>query len=225
MKTLYIIHGWTYTTEPWSKTTNLLKEAGFCVKMLHVPGLTEPSRKIWTIEDYVKWADKNLPDDAIVLGHSNGGRILLNLCVQKPQKIKYLVLLNSAGVYEKSIKRDLIKAASKLFAPLKNIKILRKVFHKLIGANDYSKAPANMKQTLANMLNSDKNLKISQVSTPTTIIWGESDNITPLRQGVIMHQKIKNSEFITRKNWRHAPYISDSSGLATTLISVLKGIE
>ena len=76
---LYIIHGWTYTVAPWEQTIKLLEKQGFKVEMLHVPGLTTSSRKVWTIAEYVKWADRNLPAGAVALGHSNGGRILLNL--------------------------------------------------------------------------------------------------------------------------------------------------
>ena len=76
IKELYVIHGWTYTVSPWDKTIALLKEQGITIKMLHVPGLTEPSKKVWTIEEYAKWADQNIPDGAVALGHSNGGRIL-----------------------------------------------------------------------------------------------------------------------------------------------------
>ena len=79
MTTIYVIHGWTYTVAPWERTIRELREKGIKVEMLNVPGLTTPSNKVWTIEDYVKWADKNIPKDSIVLGHSNGGRILLNL--------------------------------------------------------------------------------------------------------------------------------------------------
>ena len=43
--TLYIIHGWTYTTEPWNGTIAALKKAGINVKMLNVPGLTSPIRE------------------------------------------------------------------------------------------------------------------------------------------------------------------------------------
>ena len=91
MVDLYIIHGWTYTVEPWKSTLKILKDNGINVKMLNVPGLTEPSNKVYTIEDYVKWADREIPDGAIALGHSNGGRILLNLCAKKPTKLKYLL--------------------------------------------------------------------------------------------------------------------------------------
>ena len=91
MVDLYIIHGWTYTVEPWRQTLEILKENGIRVKMLKVPGLTEESDKVFTIEDYTKWADEQIPDGAIALGHSNGGRILLNLCAEKPEKLKYLI--------------------------------------------------------------------------------------------------------------------------------------
>lgn len=223
--TIYIIHGWTYTTEPWQKTLSLLKDAGIDAKMLNVPGLTTKSNKVWTIDDYVAWADQNIPDGAIALGHSNGGRILLNLLAKKPEKLKHLVLLDSAGVYEESTKRNVARKASKTFAPLKRVKLFRKVYHKLLGASDYDRAPENMKRTLTNMLDSDKNLKLDHILTPTTILWGEADTITPLRQGQELNRRLKNSEFYSYKNWTHAPYICDPSGLARALEKTIGGIK
>ena len=221
---LYVIHGWTYTIEPWTKTIEQLQKAGIKVKMLRVPGLTEPSRKIWTIEQYVEWADQQIPDGAIALGHSNGGRILLNLCSKNPLKLHHLILLNSAGVYEPSKKRNLLRLLAKIGAPLKKIRLLRKLLHKLIGASDYSRAPENMKQTLANMLESDRSLDLAQISTPTTILWGKDDTVTPPRQARVLHQKISDSHLLLRSGWTHAPYISDPSGLAASIIQVLKGL-
>ena len=162
MADLYIIHGWTYTVEPWKNTIAMLRDAGISVKMLHVPGLTEPSKKEFTIEDYVKWADREIPDGAIALGHSNGGRILLNLCANKPGKLKYLILLDAAGVYEPSMKKKLVEKVAKIGKPLKKIPVVDKAFHKVTGSTDYSRAPENMKVTLANMLESDKSLDFNK---------------------------------------------------------------
>ena len=89
MADLYIVHGWTYTVSPWKRTVELLRDADISVKMLRVPGLTEPSDKEYTIDDYVDWVDDEIPDGAIALGHSNGGRILLNLCAKNPDKLKF----------------------------------------------------------------------------------------------------------------------------------------
>ena len=151
----YIIHGWTYTVEPWRATLKMLKDAGINAKMLHVPGLTEHSDKVFTIEDYMAWADRNIPNGAIALGHSNGGRILLNLCAKKPDKLKYLILLDSAGIYEPSARKRFVEKVSKIGKPLKKIAVVDKAFHKITGSTDYSRAPENMKKTLVNMLESD----------------------------------------------------------------------
>lgn len=225
MKTLYIIHGWTYTVEPWNRTIKILNDKyQIKVEMLHVPGLTDPSKKVWTIDEYVKWADSLLPEDAIVLGHSNGGRILLNLLSRQPDRVSHLILLDAAGVYEPSKKRDILRKLSQVLAPLRRVKILRKIIHKMIDAGDYDKAPENMKKTLTNMLDSDRNLDISKVKVKTDILWGEMDKITPPRQAKKMHQLIKKSRLKLFPNWTHAPYIVDPEGLAKT-ISIIMGIK
>lgn len=218
---LYIIHGWTYTVEPWGVTLDILKDEGWNIKMLHVPGLTEPSKKVYTVEDYAKWADENIPDGAIALGHSNGGRILLNLCAKKPEKLKYLILLDSAGIYEVSRKKQLVEKLAKIGRPLKRMPLVNKAFHRITGTTDYSHAPENMKKTLVNMLESDKELDFSKVTTNTYILWGKKDTTTPPRQATLMYEKLKNAELKFYANWTHAPYISDPDGLARALNNLL----
>lgn len=225
MADLYIIHGWTYTIEPWRETLALIREAGLSVKMLRVPGLTEPSNKVFTIEDYVKWADKNIPDGAIALGHSNGGRILLNLCAKKPDKLKYLILLDAAGIYEPSVKKKIVEGLAKMGKPLKKVPLIDKIFHKITGSTDYSKAPENMKKTLTNMLESDKNLNYNDIITKTFILWGKKDTTTPPRQATTMYEKLPNAELKFYANWTHAPYISNPDELSRALVTLIKRIK
>lgn len=225
MADLYIIHGWTYTVEPWQETLALLEKAGFDVKMLRVPGLTEESDKEYTIEDYMDWADSEIPDGAIALGHSNGGRILLNLCSHDPEKLKYLILLDSAGIYEDTLRKKVVKGIAKLGKPLKKIPIADKVFHRITGSTDYSNAPENMKATLANMLESDSDLDITKVETPTLILWGKKDTVTPPRQATMIYERLPKAELKFFPEWTHAPYISDPEGLAKALINFLKRVK
>lgn len=218
---LYIIHGWTYTVEPWRSTVKLLRSYGLNVKMLHVPGLTSPSDKVFTIEDYMKWANANIPDGAVALGHSNGGRILLNLCAKKPNKLSQLILLDAAGIYEPSKKKQLVEKIAKIGKPLKKIPLVNKAFHRVTGTTDYSRAPENMKQTLVNMLESDKNLDLSKVTTRTFILWGKKDTVTPPRQATKMYEALPNADLKFYANWTHAPYISDPEGLARAIKTLL----
>ena len=222
MADLYIVHGWTYTVEPWRHTLQILRDKGISVKMLRVPGLTEESKKEFTIYDYMKWADREIPDGAVALGHSNGGRILLNLCAAKPEKLKYLILLDSAGIYEPTLKKKLVEKAAKIGKPLKKIPVIDKAFHKITGSTDYSKAPENMKKTLVNMIESDKNLDFSKVETKTYILWGKKDTTTPPRQGTLMYEKLPNAELKFYANWTHAPYISSPEELARALITLVE---
>ena len=222
---LYIIHGWSYTIEPWRTTLGILRDSGLKVKILKVPGPTEPSKKIYTIDDYVKWADSEIPDGAIALGHSNGGRILLNLCAKKPNKLKYLILLDAAGVYEPSAKKKIVASLAKIGKPLKKIPVVNKAFHRLTGTTDYSRAPENMKVTLSNMLESDKNLKLSDVTTKTYLLWGKKDTVTPPRQATKMYESLPNAELKFYARWTHAPYISNPEELAKALINLVERMK
>ena len=225
MVDLYIIHGWTYTIEPWRDTLAILKENGVNVKMPRVPGLTEPSDKIYTIDDYVEWADREIPDGAVALGHSNGGRILLNLCAKKPEKLKHLILLDSAGIYEPSIRKKIVEKIAKIGKPFKKVPLVDKAFHKLTGSTDYSRAPKNMKTTLANMLASDKDLDLAKIKTPVFILWGKKDTVTPPRQATMMYEKLPQAELKFYTNWTHAPYISDPEGLAKALTTLIRRMK
>lgn len=222
MPTLYIIHGWTYTVEPWTSTLEHLKRSGVDVHMLHVPGLTEPSDKVYTINDYVDWADKNIPDGAVALGHSNGGRILLNLSAKKPEKLRHLILLDSAGIYEPSIRKEIVQMIAKLGAPLKKIPFVDAAFHKVTRSTDYSKAPDNMKKTLTNMLTSDKYLDFYKILTPTSILWGKKDTVTPPRQATAMYEMLPNADLKFYAGWTHAPYISSPAELSRVLENLLR---
>lgn len=225
MADLYIVHGWTYTVEPWRKTIEILRDNGLSIKMLRVPGLTEESKKVFTIDDYAKWADQNIPDGAIALGHSNGGRILLNLCAKKPEKLKYLILLDAAGIYEPSTKKKIVERLAKIGKPLKKIPLVDKIFHRVTGSTDYSRAPENMKKTLVNMLESDKSLDFSKVETKTFLLWGKKDTTTPPRQATAMYEKLPNAELKFYANWTHAPYISNPDELARALITLVKRLK
>ncbi|MBR3163889.1 alpha/beta hydrolase [Candidatus Saccharibacteria bacterium] len=226
MKDLYIIHGWTYNVKPWESVIVDLGALGVNAELLKVPGLGEPSDKVWTIEDYVAWADAKIPHGAVALGHSNGGRILLNLLAQHgSDRLGGLILLDSAGIYEESNKRNIAKKLSKTFAPLKKNPLIRKAVHKVLGASDYDKAPENMKQTLDNMINSDKELDCSKITTKTQIIWGSDDTITPLRQGKKLHEQLANSELCVKEGWRHSHYLTSTKELAAEIAKQLEKLR
>lgn len=227
MKTLYIIHGWTYTIEPWTKTVELLQARGIDVKQLRVPGLTTPSDDVWTIDGYVEWLKGELSgvDEPVVLGHSNGGRISLNYLVKYPGSFGHLILLNSAGVQDQpsrvSAKRRVFHLLAKVLAPLKHVPYVKKVVYRLL-KSDYNRAPENMKKTLHNMLESDSQLDITKVTTQTSILWGKEDATTPLGMGRKMRQLLPNSQIKEFDGWKHAPYLTHPEQLAEEIMTIME---
>ena len=72
------------------------------------------------------------------------------------------------------------------------------------------------------MLESDKNLRLATVTTPTAILWGADDTVTPPRQAHVLKRKLTDSTLTIHDGWSHAPYISDPRGLAKAILKELK---
>lgn len=226
-QTLCIIHGWAYSIEPWTSTVSVLRSKGYSVVQLKVPGLTSPSDQVWDIDGYVEWLSQELEgvDSPIVLGHSNGGRIALNFLKKYPGRFGKLILLNSAGVnldnQKISLKRWLFRSLVKIFGFLKHIPLVRKLVYRIL-KSDYEDAPKNMKQTLHNMLESDKSLDISGIATTTSLLWGKADDVTPLAMGRKIASLLDNSHLREFDGWGHAPYRAHPYGLAVAIIEELE---
>lgn len=222
-KELYIIHGWTYSIEPWTAVVSILRSKGVIVHQLRVPGLTSESDVVWDIDRYVEWLHNELADvpEPIVLGHSNGGRIALNYLKKYPGSFRKLILLSAAGVnvsnQKISLKRRVFKIGATILKPLKYIPGVRKVLYRVIGGSDYDRAPEHMKKTLQNMLESDKNLDLSDIDTQTAILWGRADTTTPLAQGRKMAHDLPNATLQEFDGWAHAPYITHPNELAEAI--------
>lgn len=227
MSKLFIVHGWTYSIEPWDATVAKLRANGLDVVQLKVPGLTAASDKVWTIDDYIGWLADELKDEKmpIVLGHSNGGRIVMHYLEKHPNAFKQLILLASAGVEvgseRLSTKRKALKVAAKSLKPLKYVPGVKKVVYQLLGS-DYGAAPPNMKKTLANMLASDRTFDPSFITTPTAIVWGRADRTTPLSMGEKLHGLIKTSTIEVHETWAHAPYTTHPDELAESLLKIVE---
>ena len=226
---LYVLHGWTYSLDAWQSAAGLLRKAGVEPVFLRVPGLTRPSRKVWTIDDYVSWLDGQLSKVVrpVVLGHSNGGRILLNYCARHPGKLERLILVNSAGVAPSLLRRwrnTLFRYLSKLFSPLKRLRVARCLVHRLLGAGDYERAPANMKLTLSHMLAADRRLpdKLPAIGTPVDFIWGEKDRVTPLSAGRFLHDRLPAAaSFKVLPDAGHAPYLTHPEEVTAAILEIL----
>lgn len=229
MKKIIILHGWTKTLDKWQGLIDALKEKGVLVDFPKIPGLTGKLEKVWELADYVKWLkiiiDKE-KDKVILTGHSNGGRIALAFVNKYPEKVEKLILVDSAGIYHNElphrIKIFVFNTIAKIGKKITSSRILEDILYKLAREGDYRKSNQIMKQTMINLLKSDKNLNISRVSTPTLIIWGANDKITPLSDGLLMNKLIKNSKLEIIKDARHSPQFTHVKKVTDIILNNLE---
>jgi len=224
---IYILHGWTYTLDKWVSFAKGLESKGLRVNLLKIPGLTEEINKPWTIDDYVDWLFKLLEKEknVVLMGHSNGGRIAMAFSIKYPGKVSKLVLIDSAGIYHDELyiklKRRIFRAIAKTGRTLAKVGIARDFLYFLTRERDYKEASENMKKTMINLSDFDRNLKAENISVPTIIIWGKKDGITPASDGKLLSEKIANSKLYIIDGARHSPQFTHSQQIMDIILRQL----
>lgn len=228
MKKVIIFHGWTYSLEKWQVFLELLRRKGIEPIMPNVPGLTSKNDKVWDIENYINWLKEIVDKEkgkVILIGHSNGGRIAANFAIKYPEKISKLILIDSAGIYHNelplALKRIIFRTLAKFAKPFKDSSLFRNAFYRIVGESDYNKANLNMKQTMINLISSDKHLRPEKIRTPTLIFWGREDKITPVSDGKLLNSLIKNSKLEIIENARHSPQFTHPEKVAEAIANSL----
>lgn len=223
MKKVFILHGWSYDTSKWTDFLNALKRYQLKPILLRIPGLTKKLETAWGISDYVQWLDHELKSEkeVVLIGHSNGGRIALNFILQHPNKVKKLFLIDSAGIYHNDLrvrfKRMLFSVLASIGKKITDSESKRKILYKLARENDYNMAPPIMRKTMQNLINDDLKNELEKIEVSTHIIWGRNDQTTPLKNGLLMHKKIKNSELHIIDNARHSPQFTHVEDVAKVI--------
>lgn len=227
---IYILHGWTYALDKWVNFTKEFESKGFETNLLKIPGLTGKINKPWSIEDYKNWLYKKIENekDVVLVGHSNGGRIAMAFAIAHPQKVRKLILIDSAGIYHNELPLKIKRAVFKTIAKIGKILLLSEkakgLLYFLAGEKDYKNASPNMKKTMVNLIKSDKTLEINQISVPTIIIWGQNDGATPVSDGKILNAKIKNSRLFLVKGGRHSPQFTHPKEVVRIIVEQLNNI-
>lgn len=216
MKKIFVIHGWTYSTDRWQPFVKNMKEKGFETVLLNVPGLTEKTDKAWTLDDYTEWLRETLDKEKgdILIGHSNGGRIALAFAAKYPAKLRSLILIDSAGIYHNELpirlKRVVFKTLAKVGKIFTTSKILRNFLYRIARESDYKDATPQMRQTMINLISTDLTPRLNKIKTKTLIIWGKEDGSTPLGDGEVMSRMIPNCELYVIDNARHSPHFTNT---------------
>lgn len=228
-KKIFVLHGWAYTTERWQPLIDMLKKDGIEVVMLKIPGLTAPLGEVWDLDNYIEWLKEVLDKEdgqVILLGHSNGGRISLAFAAKYQEKVKQLILIDSGGIYHNELplrlKRLVFGTIARIGRRFTNSEALRRLLYSLTRESDYERANPILRKTMNNLISTDIADLLPKVYAPVTIIWGELDGVTPLKDGKIIRQGLKNAPFHIIAGARHSPMFTHLAEVAKIVEDILR---
>jgi len=193
-------------------------------------GETPEPPEAWGAEEYAAFTLELLEALGIrethLIGHSNGGRIMLVLASQ-PRSVKLgkLVFLDAAGVLpKKSVKKKLrglvYKVGKALLSPFPKALEAWRQRH---GSADYRAASPRMRQTLVKLVNRDLTGLMPSIPNPSLLIWGEKDSDTPLWMGKVFEERIPDAGLVTVPGAGHYAYLEQPRFVYRVLDSFFGG--
>lgn len=234
-KKLLILPGWGSNSLGWQKVKELLEEKEIEVLILDLPGfgiISSPERP-WGRDDYLNWIFQRVKEknwkSFNLLGHSFGGGLAVKISVENPTTVDKLILTAPAIIKRKNIKTFLFywiaSLGKKIFA-LPSLKIFyplaQKLIYKLAGTSDYYLANEVMKATMKKIGKENLEGLLEKIKTKTLILWGEKDDVLPLKDAYYLKEKIRGSELKIIPRARHSPHREAPEELVKALISFLK---
>ena len=159
----------------------------------------------------------------IILGHSYGGRVGIEYA-SRYDNISKLILLSSAGIKHHYVSNtiEIKKYKLKKWYYKKTHQVMK--YNTLVttsGSNDYKNASLVHKKMLSLAVNYNQKKSLKKIKVETLIIWGENDNVTPLKDAYLMHKKIKSSGLVIVPNAGHFVYLDNFDYLQRVLNSYL----
>ncbi|MDP3990876.1 MAG: alpha/beta hydrolase [Candidatus Nealsonbacteria bacterium] len=227
MADILILHGWGSCAKNWRKVKDTLEKEEHKVFLPDLPGFGESSAlvRLWSMDDYIDWVrnfclNNNL-SQFVLLGHSFGGGIAAKYALKFPKELKKLILVDAAIIRVKDPGKEVMAKIAKIiktFSFLPFYSFIRRAFYKFMVKSDYPDTEGVMRETYLKAVRTDISGTISSISCPTLLIWGEKDDITPLKDAYLIKERIKGAKLEILPDIRHNPQSENPELLVQTIV-------
>lgn len=211
---IIILHGLMGGLSNFDAVTNFFSKKGYKVLIPELPIYSMPLLKtnVKNFANYLKdFIEFKGFESVILLGNSLGGHIGLYHTKMYPKKVKALVITGSSGLYESAMgggytKRsdyEVIKkkAQDVFYDPAVATKeIVDEVYETVNDRNKLIKTLAIAKSAIRHNMSKD----LPNMPTPTCIIWGKNDSVTPPEVAIEFDQLLPDSELFWVDKCGHA---------------------
>ena len=213
---IFILHGWGCDLTTYKMMVDILKDS-YTVVSFDFPGFGESEEPPtgWDMADYtdftIKFVEYYGCKKANFIGHSLGTRILIRMANRNELsfKIEKMVFVAGAGILSDDVefylseynkfqvkKEELIKAGK-----TKELEQLRKN-----AEGDYAYLSEVMCKCYVSAVSDDLEYMLPNIKSPTLLIWGENDILTPVSDGKKMEELIPDAGLVLLENADHYPF-------------------
>jgi pimeloyl-ACP methyl ester carboxylesterase len=230
-----LLHGWGANGDAMTSIVTALAPAFTCLTV-DLPGFgASPVPPVaWDVHDYARvvaglLAHLQIPRSHLI-GHSFGGRIGIVLAAERPDLVDKMILVDSAGVRPSpSTWRRTVLAlaqagqgllAPSAFAPVRDR--LRAAVRERLGSDDYRTAGA-MRDTFVKVVDEDLRHLFPRIQSPTLLVWGERDDVTPVSDARLMEATIPDAGLVVLPGAGHFSYLDAPDRFAAVVRVFLAG--
>ena len=212
---MIILHGLMGGLSNFQGVTEYFPGKGYKVLIPELPIYDMPLIKT-NVRNFARFLEQFIEfkglHDVILLGNSLGGHIGLLHTKMYPEMVRALVITGSSGLYESAMgdgypKRGdyefIKKKAQDVFydPEVATKEIVDEVFATVNDRMKLVKTLAIAKSAIRHNMSKD----LPKMKTPTCIIWGENDTVTPPNVAQEFHQLLPDSELFWIPKCGHAP--------------------
>lgn len=211
-KNCYVfLHGWGQNWSTFHKIFEILEKKHISYVSIDLPWFwkTPLIDANWQIEDYGNFVidiiEKLWLQKPILIGHSFWGRITIYIA-SFYKNLHRIVLIGSAGIKSTPnyLKLAVIKTGKYIFS----LPWLNHFYSKLKNkiASEDNKNAGKLSKIFKNTIGNDLRKYMDTIDYQSTLIWWTDDTQTPIEEGKMIHQHIKNSHLKIIQKGTHFVY-------------------
>ncbi len=202
-----VLHGWGASLDAVGSIVGGLSRT-LDVLALDLPGFggAEPPPRAWSVDDYaqhvLKLCDLHGAERFSIVGHSFGARLAIALAATHPERIARLVLTGAAGIKPRRPPSYYAKVATAKAGRLAAAvgggpgARLQERMRRRVASQDWLDASESMRGTFRAVIGEDLSPRLASIGASTLLIWGESDEDTPLWMAERMERAIPDAALI-----------------------------
>jgi pimeloyl-ACP methyl ester carboxylesterase len=172
----------------------------------------------WLTDVVEKFLQEQKMEGPIVIGHSMGGLVALNLAARPDSRVKKLIITDPVGIMGPETRwesfegflRDEFRAMVDSFIKDQKPKTARDFFES-VPKNPFTGNPllpmTPSVQMTASIIDFDIHPKLSSIRQPTLILWGAKDPVAPPQDAPWLQKEIRHSTLVMVPNCGHSPML------------------